>query len=76
MVDPATLPEVAAPKTVSKRSKKTNEEEEEERRIDLSEIIGLPDFDVSILPPPLIALHFLIIDLIRWTWIWGQQKNR
>jgi L-lactate dehydrogenase (cytochrome) len=47
MVDPATLPEVAAPKTVSKRSKKANEEEEEEeRKIDLSEIIGLPDFDV------------------------------
>jgi hypothetical protein len=38
MVDPATLPDVLpAP------SKK---EEEGERKIDLSEIIGLPDFDV------------------------------
>jgi len=47
MVDPATLPDIIAPP--SKRSaKKKNEEEQEEdeRKIDLSEIIGLPDFDV------------------------------
>jgi len=45
MVDPATLPDILPP--ASKRSgKKKDEEEEEERKIDLSEIIGLPDFDV------------------------------
>jgi hypothetical protein len=40
MVDPATLPEM-----VPSPGKK--EVGEGERRIDLSEIIGLPDFDVS-----------------------------
>ena len=39
-MDPATLPEMAPPTN----TKKT---EGEERRIELSEIIGLPDFDVS-----------------------------
>jgi len=41
MVDPATLPDIlpSSPK----------KEEEGERKIELSEIIGLPDFDVC--PP-------------------------
>jgi len=38
MVDPATLPDIL-PSPAKK-------EEEGERKIDLSEIIGLPDFDV------------------------------
>lgn len=39
-MDPATLPEMGPPT-------RTKETEGEERRIELSEIIGLPDFDVS-----------------------------
>lgn len=48
MVDPATLPEILPPASKSKKSKKSEveDEDEEERKIDLSEIIGLPDFDV------------------------------
>lgn len=37
LVDPATLPKVVDKK----------KEDGEQRRIDLAEIIGLPDFDVS-----------------------------
>lgn len=40
-VDPLTLPKVAAPKV---------EEGEKERKIDLAEIIGIPDFDVGAVP--------------------------
>ena len=39
MVDPATMPEMVSPKAAG--------ETKEERKIELSEIIGLPDFDVS-----------------------------
>lgn len=38
LVDPMTLPEVAAPAV---------KEDKGERKIDISEIIGIPDFDVS-----------------------------
>jgi hypothetical protein len=55
MVDPATLPDI-----LPSSSKK---EDEGERRIELSEIIGLPDFDVCpslflllLLPPLLIYI--------------------
>jgi hypothetical protein len=42
-VDPATLPEVV--------TKQVTDDEGEEKKIDLGEIIGLPDFDVcSCLP--------------------------
>jgi hypothetical protein len=40
-VDPVTLPQPPVPVP-------THEEGEGERKIDLGEIIGLPDFDVSI----------------------------
>jgi len=59
MVDPATLPDIVAPP--SKRSgkkKNDSEEEEDERKIDLSEIIGLPDFDVCPLSPSLDGRKF------------------
>ena len=39
VVDPLTLPQVTAPAS--------REGKEEERKIDISEIIGIPDFDVS-----------------------------
>lgn len=42
MIDPNTLPEVAS---------KAASGEKVERRIDLGEIIGLPDFDVSPICP-------------------------
>lgn len=51
MVDPATLPDIVAPPSKRSGKKKNDEQQEEdERKIDLSEIIGLPDFDVCPLP--------------------------
>jgi len=50
MIDPATLPDIVAPPSKRSGKKKNEEQEEDERKIDLSEIIGLPDFDVC--PPP------------------------
>jgi len=50
MVDPATLPDIVAPPFERSGKKKNEEQEEDERKIDLSEIIGLPDFDVCPLP--------------------------
>lgn len=52
MVDPATLPEMVSPKAAR--------ESKEERKIELSEIIGLPDFDVSHSLPalrPYLVIH-------------------
>jgi hypothetical protein len=46
MVDPLTLPQVAS---------SANKEEKGEKKIDISEIIGIPDFDVSSRPPRLLA---------------------
>lgn len=50
-VDPATMPQM-----LSKQA--SGEDKDEERKIDLSEIIGLPDFDVG--GPVLMILHKLM----------------
>jgi hypothetical protein len=57
MVDPATLPDV-----LPSSSKK---EEEGERKIELSEIIGLPDFDVCPFLFLLLLLSPLLIYILR-----------
>ena len=67
MVDPATLPDILPP--ASKRSGKVRDEEgEEERKIDLSEIIGLPDFDVC-------PLSFTLTHSSNLT-LWPDPKRR
>jgi hypothetical protein len=47
-VDPATLPEVV--------TKQVTNDEGEEKKIDLGEIIGLPDFDVCSCLPLIFAM--------------------
>lgn len=49
LVDPLTLPQVAAP---------ASQEDKAERKIDISEIIGIPDFDVSTFAPQIPSLLF------------------
>jgi hypothetical protein len=48
MVDPATLPELAPATMSAKREHRKSGDVDEERKIELSEIIGLPDFDVRL----------------------------
>jgi hypothetical protein len=64
MVDPATLPDV-----LPSPSKK---EEEGERKIELSEIIGLPDFDVC----PYLLLTFFTSSFIHLFLLGMPERSR
>lgn len=61
MVDPATLPELAPATASAKEEHRKTGDVEEERKIELSEIIGLPDFDVRLDSSSCLRLSSLLL---------------